>query len=146
VIVATRGRRARPPPARDPAQIERRGRPAHRQTRRCSSARIANLLDNAKKHAGGVEALEITADGSTVRFEVLDRGPGFSGGSEALFRKFTRGETGADSGLGLGLALVKRIAEAHHGAVFASNREGGGASFGFEVRTKTGESTVSTAG
>lgn len=107
---------------------------------------LANLLDNAKKHAGGVEALEITADGSTVRFEVLDRGPGFSGGSEALFRKFTRGETGADSGLGLGLALVKRIAEAHHGAVFASNREGGGASFGFEVRTKTGESTVSTAG
>jgi signal transduction histidine kinase len=94
---------------------------------------LANLLDNARKHAGGVEALEITIDSARVRFEVLDRGPGFTGPPDALFRKFTKGEHGADSGLGLGLALVKRIAEAHGGTVFATGRDGGGASFGFHV-------------
>jgi signal transduction histidine kinase len=94
---------------------------------------LANLFDNAKKHAGGVEALEVTSDGATVRFEVLDRGPGISGDADALFRKFTRGERGSDTGLGLGLALVKRIAEAHRGSVFARNREGGGAVFGLEL-------------
>lgn len=94
---------------------------------------LANLFDNAKKHAGGVEALEVTSDGARVRFEVLDRGPGISGDPEALFRKFTRGELGSDTGLGLGLALVKRIAEAHRGSVFARNREGGGAAFGLEL-------------
>jgi signal transduction histidine kinase len=95
---------------------------------------LANLLDNAKKHAGAVDGLLVTAAEGRVRFEVLDRGPGVPGDPQALFLKFQRGEGGADSGLGLGLALVKRIAEAHGGAVFAGNREGGGASFGFEVQ------------
>lgn len=94
---------------------------------------LANLFDNAKKHASGVEAFEVTTTGSRVRFEVVDHGPGIAGDVDALFRKFTRGEHGTDSGLGLGLALVKRIAEAHGGTVFAKNRDGGGAVFGFEI-------------
>jgi len=102
---------------------------------------LANLFDNAKKHASGVDGFEVTTDAQRVRFEVLDRGPGIQGDAEALFRKFTRGQLGADSGLGLGLALVKRIAEAHGGTVFAKNREGGGAVFGFEIDTMVTKAT-----
>lgn len=101
---------------------------------------LANLFENARKHAGGPEALAVSADGTLVRFEVLDRGPGISQPAEELFRKFTRGRSGADTGLGLGLALVKRIAEAHQGSVFGRNRAGGGAAFGFEVRARSSQS------
>jgi signal transduction histidine kinase len=94
---------------------------------------LANLFDNAKKHAGGADAFDVVREGANVRFEVSDRGPGIKGDVDALFRKFTKGEAGNESGLGLGLALVKRIAEAHHGKVFARNRDGGGATFGFEI-------------
>jgi two-component system, OmpR family, sensor kinase len=94
---------------------------------------LANLFDNARKHAGGADAFRVSREGDRVRFEVLDRGPGLPGEPGALFLKFRKGEGGADSGLGLGLALVKRIAEAHGGTVLARDREGGGAVFGFEV-------------
>ncbi len=94
---------------------------------------LANLFDNAKKHAGGADAFEVVRENGQVRFEVSDRGPGIKGDVDGLFRKFTRGESGNESGLGLGLALVKRIAEAHQGRVFARNREGGGSTFGFEI-------------
>lgn len=97
---------------------------------------LANLFENAAKHAGGAEALEVSRAEGRVRFAVLDRGPGLSETPEALFRKFTRGTNGVDTGLGLGLALVKRIAEAHEGTVFAANRAGGGAIFGFEIRSR----------
>ena len=94
---------------------------------------LANLFDNARKHAGGADTFQVTREGARVRFEVLDRGPGLPGDPQVLFLKFQKGEGGADSGLGLGLALVKRIAEAHGGTVLARNREGGGAVVGFEV-------------
>jgi signal transduction histidine kinase len=95
---------------------------------------LANLFDNAAKHAGGADALEVTALDGRVRFEVLDRGPGLPADPATLFLKFRKGEGGADSGLGLGLNLVKRIAEAHGGGVLARNRQGGGAIIGFEVK------------
>ena len=61
-------------------------------------------------------------------------GPGLPGGdSAALFRPFERASGGDARSLGLGLALVKRIAEAHGGTVFAENRPGGGASIGFSL-------------
>lgn len=105
---------------------------------------LANLIGNARKHGGGLDALTVSARPGFVRFEVADRGPGFAPGEEArIFASFYRGRH-ADSGvggkgspdadatdqagsLGLGLALVKRIAEAHGGAVAARNRPGGGA-------------------
>jgi two-component system, OmpR family, sensor kinase len=97
---------------------------------------LANLLDNARKHAGGVEQLRVVVRGDKVSFEVLDRGPGLpEGGESALFEKFQRqtDDQGTSEGLGLGLSLVRRIAKAHGGTVWARTRDGGGAVFGFEV-------------
>ncbi len=95
---------------------------------------LANLLDNAKKHAGGADGLEVTVTENAVRFEVLDRGPGITDDAEVLFTRFNRGQHGRGAdGLGLGLSLVKRIAVAHGGDVWAVTREGGGARVGFSV-------------
>ena len=95
---------------------------------------LANLFDNAKKHAGGADALEITVAEKEVRFEVLDRGPGISGDGDALFTRFNRGQDGEGAdGLGLGLSLVRRIAESHGGAAWAKSSDGGGARVGFSI-------------
>jgi signal transduction histidine kinase len=92
---------------------------------------LANLLENARNHGGGVELLKASIANGRVRFEVLDAGPGLPNGGQGLFDKFTKA-TKTD-GLGLGLALVKRIVDAHQGQVFGLNREGGkGACVGFE--------------
>ena len=85
---------------------------------------LANLLDNAVKHGGGLERLEVRTRPGFVLFELLDRGPGFT--PELLDRVFQPFVQGAGN-LGLGLALVARIARAHGGSVKASNRSDGGA-------------------
>ncbi|MDI1484440.1 HAMP domain-containing sensor histidine kinase [Polyangium sp. y55x31] len=98
---------------------------------------LANLLDNAKKHGGGVVALRITALPGVVAFEVEDAGRGLEPGEERrIFEPFYRrpDEKAREQGsLGLGLALVSRIAEAHGGRARAANREEGGARIGLEV-------------
>jgi len=92
---------------------------------------LANLLDNAARHGGGATGLVIREDGPTsLVMEVVDAGPGFD--AETLpraFEPFQRGriERRGSTSLGLGLALVRRIAEAHGGAAWAENRPGGGA-------------------
>ncbi|MRG97052.1 HAMP domain-containing sensor histidine kinase [Polyangium spumosum] len=102
----------------------------------CARA-LANLLDNAKKHGGGVVALRITAAEGGVVFEVEDAGRGLSPGEEKrIFEPFYRrpDEKAREQGsLGLGLSLVSRIAEAHGGRARAANREGGGARIGMEL-------------
>jgi two-component system OmpR family sensor kinase len=95
---------------------------------------LANLLENAAGHGRGVERLALTrmregARGERVRFEVNDRGPGFEANVlEHAFEAFyssRSSETAKESGsLGLGLALVARIARAHGGRAFAENRTG----------------------
>ncbi|MEZ4229238.1 MAG: HAMP domain-containing sensor histidine kinase [Polyangiaceae bacterium] len=95
---------------------------------------LANLLENARRHAGGVERIEVerSADGVLV-VRVLDSGPGFSEGElERAFQAFHRRRGG---GLGLGLALVRRIAEAHGGKAWAENRSEGGARLCLELPT-----------
>jgi signal transduction histidine kinase len=92
---------------------------------------LANLIDNARKHGSGLDRLSVRTDGVIVAFEVADRGRGFAPGDETrVFERFYQGadpDAGSRGSLGLGLALVKRIADAHGGRVHAGNQPGGGA-------------------
>jgi signal transduction histidine kinase len=98
---------------------------------------LANLLDNAGRHGQGVERLAVRRLEGAIEFAVDDRGPGFH--PEELERSFSPFYRGAAEGpsarasLGLGLALVRRIAHAHGGRAWAKNLPGGGARVGFSV-------------
>lgn len=105
---------------------------------------VINLLDNAIKYARDAEDKTIfvrtKTDGKIVQIEVEDRGPGIPRNERTkIFDEFyrigdeSRRET---TGTGLGLALVKRFAEAHHGgvAVFAANPRGALFRVGLAVR------------
>lgn len=104
---------------------------------------IGNLLENAVQHGNGVEALRIfscknSAGRGTLVFEVCDRGSGFSDealrrGFDAFYRGSADGGKKEHSSLGLGLALVERIARAHGGRAWAENRKEGGARVSLEV-------------
>lgn len=103
---------------------------------------LANLLENARRHAGGVERIEVaTTSEGALQVRVLDRGPGFPEDElERAFQAFHRRRGG---GLGLGLALVRRIAEAHGGKAWAENRSQGGARLCLELPPST-ESRLGT--
>ena len=104
---------------------------------------LANLLGNADRHGGGVEALTVRdADADSLSFEVTDSGPGFS--PDVLpkaFEAFQKGQVERRGGasLGLGLALVRRIAEAHGGTATAENRPEGGSRVVFRVARRRRE-------
>ncbi len=101
---------------------------------------VRNLLDNARRYGGDrqmevrLEALGSSQDSPTgVRLVVADRGPGIAEADrERIFEPFYRpgghGET-RDGGVGLGLSLVKQIAEHHGGTVRYLPRSGGGSRF-----------------
>jgi signal transduction histidine kinase len=109
---------------------------------------LHNLIANARAHGHPPDApLEVSisyADQKAI-VAVRDRGPGFS--DEILPRAFepfvradaARSPQSGSPSTGLGLALVKRIIEAHGGTVFARNREGGGAEVGFHLPVGTAE-------
>jgi signal transduction histidine kinase len=101
---------------------------------------VRNLVENARRHAGvEVETALARADGTCV-LQVRDRGPGIAPEERArIFEPFYRPantrETG--TGWGLGLALVKQIAQHHGGEVRCLPRAGGGCVF--EVVLPTAE-------
>jgi len=110
---------------------------------------LANLLENARRHGAGAEALRIQDRGERLAFFVDDRGQGLQPGEEVrIFQPFYRKDRGGEAreagSLGLGLALVQRIARAHGGEAFAENRPAGGARVGFTVM-KAGPPDVSAA-
>ncbi len=96
---------------------------------------LVNLLENAAKYSGPDAPIEISArsDGSGVRVEVADCGPGLApGDEERVFEKFYRASgTRSVQGTGLGLPICQGIVEAHGGTIEAANRPAGGAAFRF---------------
>ncbi|MBK8323145.1 MAG: HAMP domain-containing protein [Betaproteobacteria bacterium] len=90
---------------------------------------VANLVQNAVKHGGGEVVVSVRAAGSEVLLGVSDRGPGIAAGEvERLKEPFTRRDEArsGQSGAGLGLAIVARIAKAHGARFDLLPREGGG--------------------
>lgn len=95
---------------------------------------IINLLRNAfdamRNAPPSRRTVEIATSSNgdrTVSLSVRDYGPGISEGTrERLFERFF---TTKDEGLGMGLAIVRSIVEAHGGRIKAENADGGGARF-----------------
>lgn len=97
---------------------------------------VINLLDNAVKYGGQTPVeLELTAKRASVDIAVRDHGPGIPRDSlRRVFERFYRGpDTTPTRGSGIGLSLVKHIAQAHGGRVWAKNAPGGGAIVGFTI-------------
>jgi two-component system OmpR family sensor kinase len=78
---------------------------------------LANMLRNAEEHGGGATRLWVHRVGESIAFDVEDAGSGFDELEiERAFESFHRGAQEPKRGsLGLGLALVRRIARAHGG-------------------------------
>jgi PAS domain S-box-containing protein len=99
---------------------------------------MQNYLSNADKYSppdGEIEVLVRSADGE-AQVLVLDRGIGFGdASSDALFEPFYRAEAAKmrANGIGVGLAVCKRVIQAHHGRVWAEHRDGGGSIFAFAL-------------
>jgi signal transduction histidine kinase len=93
---------------------------------------IRNLLENARRYGAGEIAVELGSANGFATVRVNDRGPGVPPAlRERIFEPFYRlpGASERNGGVGLGLALVKSIAERHGGTVRCEDRPGGGASF-----------------
>jgi signal transduction histidine kinase len=78
---------------------------------------LGNLIDNALRHGGGTIVLRACPAPGAVELEVSDEGPGFpSAVAGRAFERFARGdEARSRGGAGLGLSIVRAIAEAHAG-------------------------------
>ena len=97
-----------------------------------------NLIGNALKFTEGCAAprIEVQAwnDAGYVVFRVRDNGIGFSPSeAEQLFKPFKRLDGKRFEGHGLGLAIVRQIAERHGGSAWAQANPEGGASFHFSL-------------
>jgi signal transduction histidine kinase len=94
---------------------------------------ISNLLDNALKYTppGGRVQVATSTEAGAVRLVISDTGPGVPVAERgAIWRRLYRGDASrSQRGLGLGLSLVRAIAEAHGGTVAVDDSPGGGARF-----------------
>lgn len=91
---------------------------------------LESLLTNAFLHAPeSVVEVRVERVGVAARLTVRDHGPGVPAADrERIFRPYERG-AGTASGLGLGLHLARRIAEAHGGSIALAGTPGNGATF-----------------
>jgi two-component system, OmpR family, sensor histidine kinase KdpD len=98
---------------------------------------LVNLFENVSKYTPPGSTVTISARivADQLSVSIADNGPGLPvGREEAVFQKFTRGEReSATPGVGLGLAIVRALIEAHQGKITAAQRPGGGAVFTFTL-------------
>ena len=100
---------------------------------------LDNLISNAIKFSPHASTITITVEreDSKVRFSVQDEGPGISEQEQArLFQYFSRTSarpTGNETSTGLGLAIARRVVEAHGGEIGVVSAPGQGATFWFTL-------------
>ncbi|MGH3931524.1 MAG: sensor histidine kinase [Pseudonocardiaceae bacterium] len=111
---------------------------------------MVQLAQNAVQHTGhgaeirlGSALREDDVGRATVSFWVTDTGPGVRPeDAQKIFERFSRGSTGGArshrTGAGLGLAIVRTIADAHRGSVRLISDPGHGATFGIELPASPG--------
>jgi signal transduction histidine kinase len=103
---------------------------------------IANLVSNAIKYmppdaSDRRVTLSASVDGKRVHVEVADTGCGvLPEARERIFQPYVRGDR-RQPGLGLGLATVRRLAEAHAGRVGLRCNDRGGSTFWFELPVRS---------
>lgn len=120
--------------------------PRARIDERAIQLAVVNLVDNALKYArdGKEIVVRASSEGDSVRVDVVDHGPGVPPDErQRIFERFVRltarnGESQA-RGSGIGLALVKHIAESHGGRAWVASRnaadhgDGSGSTFSFSI-------------
>lgn len=109
---------------------------------------LLNLLENAVKYGKEEIAVYLTRVGGHLRLVVGDQGPGIPADEHRkIFERFYRTRQArqtAARGSGIGLALVKHIAEAHGGSVMVDSEPGKGAALIVDVPIRAPESPVAT--
>jgi signal transduction histidine kinase len=94
---------------------------------------LTNLLSNAVKYSHDGEAVDfsVEVDAEEAIFRFRDRGIGISAiDQKQLFQAFHRGRNASHlPGSGLGLVIVKRCVELHHGEIHCESSEGSGTTF-----------------
>lgn len=96
---------------------------------------VANLVDNAVRHATSTVTLRTTVDGDQVELHVDDDGPGIAlADRDRIFERFTRADDDRSrttgGGAGLGLAIARELIANHHGAITVTDSPDlGGARF-----------------
>jgi PAS domain S-box-containing protein len=99
---------------------------------------VENLLSNADKYSPPGAPIDVVmeADDRTATVRILDRGIGITNDIAGdVFTAFFRTDRARRTagGIGVGLAVCKRIIDAHDGRIWAGPREGGGSELGFEL-------------
>jgi signal transduction histidine kinase len=99
---------------------------------------LSNLVDNAVKYVGQGPAKRVTVRATSSRgmthVEVRDNGPGVPHELRSLiFEPYVRAAGSKAPGLGIGLATVRRLAEAHGGSAGLQRNRPSGSVFWFEV-------------
>lgn len=101
------------------------------------SIALSNLIRNALQNTSQNSDVEIEVMSEPAGWRVLDRGPGVPDNLKiALFERFNRGTQvhSNGNGSGIGLAIVKSVADCHGASVTIEDREGGGSIFSFVAK------------